>query len=210
MESNQTSAQNWLPDSVRVSLLITRVFEELDIAYLIGGSMASIIHGKPRLTNDVDLVANIKEHQVSALVAALQEEFYIDEMAIRRAIRERSMFNILYLETMFKADIYIWRGDAWAREQMRQRQAERLIEDDESTIRQVSNAETTVLQKLWWFRRGGKVSEKQWSDILGVLEVKSNSLDYDYLKHWAAELGVADLLVRAFDDAGIVSSTTDP
>jgi hypothetical protein len=78
-----------------------------------------------------------------------------------------------------------------------------LIEGDDSTVRLISNPETTALQKLWWFRRGNEVSDQQWRDVLGILKVKANRLDYDYLKHWAARLAVSDLLEKAFDDAGI-------
>jgi hypothetical protein len=198
-----------MPDAIRVSLIVTRILEELGVPYLIGGSVASIIHGEPRLTNDIDLVADIKEEQVSGLVAALETDFYIDDRAIRRAIRERKSFNILYLETMYKVDIFIPRGDEWSREQMRLREGRNLVEGDESTVRLVSNPETTVLQKLWWFRRGNEVSDRQWRDVLGVLKVKADLLDYDYLKHWSARLAISDLLERAFDDAGIEPSTPE-
>jgi hypothetical protein len=192
-----------MPDAIRVSLIVTRILEELGVPYLIGGSVASIIHGEPRLTNDIDLVADIREEHVSQLVAALETDFYIDDRAIRRAIRERKSFNILYLETMYKVDIFIPRGDEWSREQMRLREGKNLVEGDDSTVRLVSNPETTVLQKLWWFRRGNEVSDRQWRDVLGVLKVQSDRLDYDYLKHWAARLFISDLLEKAFDDAGI-------
>jgi hypothetical protein len=192
-----------MPDAIRVSLIVTRILEELGVPYLIGGSVASIIHGEPRLTNDIDLVADIREEHVSQLVAALETDFYIDDRAIRRAIRERNSFNILYLETMYKVDIFIPRGDEWSREQMRLREGKNLVEGDDSTVRLVSNPETTVLQKLWWFRRGNEVSDRQWRDVLGVLKVQSDRLDYDYLKHWAARLFISDLLEKAMDDAGI-------
>ena len=93
---------NPLPDAIRVSLRVTQILEELGVPYLIGGSVASIIHGEPRLTNDIDLVADIRVEQISQLVAALESDFYIDDRAIRRAIRERRSFNIIYLETMYK------------------------------------------------------------------------------------------------------------
>jgi hypothetical protein len=198
-----------MPDAIRVSLIVTRILEELGVPYLIGGSVASIIHGEPRLTNDIDLVADIREEQISQLVAALETDFYVDDRAIRRAVRERKSFNILYLETMYKVDIFIPRGDEWSHEQMRSREGRNLVEGDDSTVRLVSNPETTVLQKLWWFRRGNEVSGRQWRDVLGVLKVKADRLDYDYLKHWAARLAVSDLLEKAFDDAGIEPSMTE-
>jgi len=199
---------NPLPDAIRVSLIVTRILEDHGIPYLIGGSVASIIHGEPRLTNDIDLVADIREEQVSQLVAALETDFYVDDRAIRRAIRERRSFNILYLETMYKVDIFIPRGNEWSQEQMRLREGKYLVEGDESTVRFVSNPETTVLQKLWWFRKGNEVSEQQWRDVLGVLKVKADRLDCDYLKHWAAILAVSDLLEKAFNEAGIYPSMT--
>jgi hypothetical protein len=56
-------------------------------------------------------------------------------------------------------------------------------------------------------KQGGGISERQWNDLLSVLKVQANTLDYDYLRHWAAELGIADLLLRAFDDAGIIPTS---
>jgi len=200
-----------MPDAIRVSLIVTRILEELGIPYLIGRSVASIIHGEPRLTNDIDLVAEIVEELVPQLVAALEADFYVDDRAIRRAIRERRSFNILYLETMYKVDIFIPRGDEWSHEQMRLREGKNLVDGDDSTIRLVSNPETTILQKLWWFRRGNEVSGQQWREqwraVLGVLKVKADRLDYDYIKHWAARLAVSDLLEKALDDAGIYPSS---
>ena len=60
--------------------------------------MASIVHGEARLTNDLDLVIEMKEAHVSSLVTALTEEFYVDEHAMRQALRERSSFNLIYLD----------------------------------------------------------------------------------------------------------------
>lgn len=195
-----------LADPLRITLQFTGVLEELGIPYLIGGSLASSVHGEPRSTNDLDVVAAIKEELVPALVAALEAEFYIDDHAVRRAIRERSDFDLLYLETMFKLDVYIAKGDEWTREQMRLREEKLLIEGDASTARQVANAETTILQKLWWYRRGGEVSDKQWGDVQGVLKVQGTRLDFDYLRHWAAKLNISDLLDKAFADAGLIKS----
>ncbi|MGE0130082.1 MAG: hypothetical protein AB7U82_18515 [Blastocatellales bacterium] len=210
MPANIERSGDILPDAIRVSLIVTQALEELRIPYLIGGSVASIIHGEPRLTNDIDLVAEIKEEHIPHLVSRLEAEFYIDDKAIHRAVRERKSFNILYLETMYKVDIFIPRGDEWSREQMRMREGKCLIEGNDSTIRQFSNPETTVLQKLWWFRKGNEVSNQQWRDVLGVLKVQAGNLDLEYLRHWAAYLNILDLLEKALDDAGLNSADLHP
>jgi hypothetical protein len=54
-----------------------------------------------------------------------------------------------------------------------------------------------VIAKLEWFRRGGEVSERQWTDVLGVLKTGAGRLDQAYLSQWSEAVGVLDLLERA-------------
>ena len=58
-----------------------------------------------------------------------------------------------------------------------------------------------VTQTLEWYRMGGEVSDQQWRDILGVLKSRTGELDLDYLRKWANELNVTDLLQRAVREA---------
>jgi hypothetical protein len=67
----------------------------------------------------------------------------------------------------------------------------------------VQAPEDSVLSKLDWYRRGGEVSENQWRDVLGILRQRAEQLDSAYLRKWAVELGVADLLERACREAGV-------
>jgi len=48
-----------------------------------------------------------------------------------------------------------------------------------------------------WYKLGNQVSDRQWGDILGVLNVQGDALDHDYLDRWASSLDVLDLLLRA-------------
>jgi hypothetical protein len=57
------------------------------------------------------------------------------------------------------------------------------------------------VQKLHWFRIGNEVSDRQWSDILGVLRVQGAALDVEYMRRWATALGTSDLLERALSEA---------
>ena len=63
-----------------------------------------------------------------------------------------------------------------------------------------------ILNKLQWYHRGGRVSEQQWKDVLGVLKVQGVKLDLEYLKNWASRLNLSDLLNRSFDDSGMIES----
>ncbi len=189
-------------EALRASLEVIRVLEELDVPYLVGGSLASSFHGTPRSTNDADLVADLRLANVPLLAAALETEFYLDRDQIRDAVRRRSSFNIIYLETMFKVDVFVLKNDPLAREEMRRRQ--RVVVDEESARAiDVASPEDTVLQKIAWYRLGGSASQRQWDDILGVLKVQRHDLDREYLERWAVHLDVPDLLLQAFQDAGM-------
>jgi len=65
----------------------------------------------------------------------------------------------------------------------------------------VTSPEDVILSKLEWYRMGGEVSDRQWRDILGVLKTRQGELDLDYLRKWAGELKVSDLLERALREA---------
>lgn len=186
-------------EALQVTLFVTNLLDELGVPYVIGGSMASIVHGMLRTTMDVDIVAEIRPEQIAPFVDGLQDAFYVDEHMIRQAIQRRSNFNLIHLSTMFKVDIFIPKGRPFDRQQLNRRIPERVGRDTGQQI-WVLSAEDVVLAKLEWFRMGDEISERQWRDILGVLKTQQSALDFDYLRQWAQELGVADLMERAFEE----------
>jgi len=183
----------------QVALLVTNTLDELGVPYVIGGSMASIVHGMLRTTMDVDIVANVRPKHVPSLVSRLQDAFYADEQMIQQAIQHRGSFNLIHLNTMFKVDVFIPKDRPFDRQQLERRIAEPIGPDSDEKI-WVLSAEDVVLAKLEWFRLGGDSSERQWRDILGVLKTQQSALDLDYLKHWAQALGVSDLMARALEE----------
>ncbi len=86
---------------------LVEVFDRFGIAYYIGGSVASSVHGKRRYTQDVDVIAAIQRQHVQTLVAMLEQEYYIDADMIRGAIQNQSSFNILHNETGVKIDVFV-------------------------------------------------------------------------------------------------------
>jgi hypothetical protein len=188
-----------LSEPLIVIARLARTFNELGIVYLVGGSFASSLYGVPRATEDVDLVAEIEFSHVDALTSALAGEFYIDAGMIRDAIRRRATFNVVHLATMFKADVFVARDDAWSIEEMSRVRTEQLDTPDGKMTIRFASAEDTVLHKLVWYRLGNLVSDRQWRDAVGVLNVQGDSLDRGYLELWARRLDVWDLLVRALE-----------
>ena len=190
-----------VPDILAAITPIVEALEELGIPYHIGGSVASSLYGLPRLTIDADLVADIRMKHVRPLVEQLETDYYIDEDMIRDAIRRQSSFNVIHQDTILKVDIFISKSRLFDQEELRKIRQEVLSEGTRPF--NIASPEGTILNKLEWFRMGGEVSDRQWNDILGVLKVQGTNLDIAYLRHWAANLNVTDLLERAFVDAGL-------
>ena len=188
------------PDPVAVAIATTELLERLGIAHFADGSLASSIHGEPRSTVDIDLVADVTPDHVLALTAAFGEDFYVSEDAIREALRLGTSFNAIHLATAVKVDVFMVGNDPFNPERLAHRERARLLADPPHDV-YVDRAEHIVLRKLEWYRRGGDISERQWRDVLGVLRVKRGQLDEARLDTWAARLGVADLLERARRDA---------
>lgn len=182
---------------------IVPTFETLNIEYLIGGSVASSLNGVYRYTNDIDFVADVKADHVAALVADMEDEFYIDADSIREAIAMEASFNIIHLDTMIKADVFIKKPDLWTEAEWLRRRKEMIGSGEKAIEVNISGPEDSILRKLFWFRLGGGVSDRQWNDILGLFEVKAPTLDYAYLRHWAAKLDLTALLAEAMEDAEI-------
>ena len=191
-----------VPEPIQATLLVVEALEALGVPYLIGGSLASAVHGVVRTTMDADLVADLQPEHAEPLAQALGDAFYVDAASIRDAIRHRSSFNVIHLESMFKVDIFIPKQRPFDRAQL-QRRTKQVIATEPEREAYVATAEDTILAKLEWYRRGGEVSDRQWQDVLGVLKVQGNRLDLAYLRQWAASLGVSDLLEKALTEAGL-------
>jgi hypothetical protein len=175
---------------------VAECFDRLRVRYFLTGSTASSAHGIARASLDADFVAELTAGHVDGLIACLGAAYYVPVDAVRSAVAERRSFNLIHLTTMFKVDVFVSRQrpfDLLSAD----RAVPEALDDTASALRvPTATAEDTVLRKLEWFRRGGEVSERQWSDVVGVLKVARNA-DRVYLRTWAGQLGVADLLERA-------------
>lgn len=189
-----------LGEPIRVTQQVAQAFERLGIPYLVGGSLASSMHGIPRATQDVDMVADIELNQVASLVEALQAEFYIDDEMIQGAIRNQSSFNIIHLDTMFKVDVFVLKSDENSQQEMKRREQYQVSDDPQDQL-YLATAEDVIIHKLRWYQMGGGISERQWHDVLGIIQIQGDRLDYAYLKQMAQHRGIGDLLEKILEEA---------
>jgi hypothetical protein len=179
--------------------LVVSILDQQGITYVLVGSLASSIHGMYRSTADIDILADVKSAQVIPLLNALQTDFYIDESAVREAIDRKQSFNAIHFESVFKVDIFIPKSDDFSKQQIERRELKKLSPDLEQMI-YVATAEDTILAKLRWFNSGGRIANAQWRDVVGILAASSKKLDLDYLRDWAVNLGISDLLEKAISE----------
>ena len=181
-------------DPIAVAADVSATFERLGIPHTIGGSIAASFAGEPRSTLDIDIVAAMDEAQVPALLSALSNDFYIDEQAVRRAVRSRGSTNLIHQASQLKVDLFIAGGTPLDQQQLHRRLR---VDLGEGRVLYIHTPEDILLQKLHWYRKGGEVSDRQWRDILGIVRTQEGRLDLRYLEVSANTLGVEDLLDRA-------------
>jgi len=180
---------------------VVNALNRLGVRYCIGGSVASSLHGAARSTLDVDLAAELNERTARELARDLQGEYYVSEQAAVEAVKRNGCFNLIHLATSFKVDIFLGRHPHYDRI-VQDRALDTQLGEPALAVRVVT-PEDILLAKLEWFRLGDETSERQWNDVCVVAKLHHDQLDIEYLRHWAAELRVSDLLERLLQTAGV-------
>jgi len=146
------------------------------IPHMLAGSFASSHHGDPRTTNDIGLVIDPSREALERFVRELdRERFYVSGEAARDAFESRGQFNVVLLDSGWKADLILRKERAFSRA-------------------------ATIVAKLEWARAGE--SERQLRDVIGILEVSGERLDREYIARWIAELDLQELWQRVQSEAG--------
>jgi hypothetical protein len=174
---------------------VVEALEDAGVRYRVGGSVASSALGVPRSTLDVDVACELRRECVDAFVARLAPAYYIDAAMIIDAIDRKASFNVVHLATMLKVDVFVKRLRRFDQVAFERFVVKPIDEGGRSF--DFTSAEDIILHKLEWYRLGGEISERQWNDIMGVLAVQGDAIDRAYLRQWAAELCVGELLERA-------------
>jgi hypothetical protein len=181
-------------DVLRTIERLASVLDSLGVRWAIGGSLSSSLHGEPRSTNDIDIIAELQLAHAHGFVTALGEQFYAVEEAVADAIRRHGSFNVIDDETVVKVDVFVPSAGPMGTGQLDRRQR---IELTAELAVWILGPEDTVLQKLRWYEMGGSMSERQWRDICEVLRVQAAGIDLAYLRGVAKTRGLDSELERA-------------
>jgi hypothetical protein len=192
VESNQ--------ENVAVVQEVAAVLDRLGVPYAVGGSWASSLLGRPRLTHDVDLTVEPFPGKETTFCASFSDDYYVSLPMIQDAIRRRWSFNIIHWASGFKVDVFVSKDRPYDASVLARRRLHSMSNGRSLTL---VSPEDVILLKLEWYRLGGSTSERQLEDVRGVFQMQAGKLDQAYLDHWAADLGVSDLLQRARQESGV-------
>ena len=187
-----------MSEQPEVSVLerLTDVLDTLGIPYAIGGSIASSVYGTVRFTRDADIAILPFDPAADRFYKMLKDEFYINEQTMQQALRCCGNFSIIHLKTAFKIDFFVLGPSAFEEQILLRSRIVRLGDSEKGDLCFVS-PEDVILLKLRRMHEPDAVMGQQWTDILGVLAVQGETLDFQYLTTWAGELGLGPHLERA-------------
>ena len=178
---------------------VVQILNQLNISYMLTGSVASSFYGEPRSTHGVDFVVVILPPDVERLAKSFDPtRYYLSEEAIQEAIAHGNPFNLIDSHTGLKADFWPLKSDSYHRTCYNRRRKHRIFGNETY----MATPEDVILTKLEWCRLSGG-SEVQFKDALGVYEVQGKNLDLEYIYKWSEHLGVKDLVDKLNEESAL-------
>ena len=169
--------------------------EAAGIEYMISGSVVSSFHGRPRATNDANIVIAPTEKQLYTFAQSLGKDYYVSMEAVREAFIHNSMFNVIDIQDGWKADFIIRKDRAFSCEEFQRRLRVKIMGMDFW----ITSPEDVILSKLEWAKN--RQSQQQFQDALGVVMVQWGHIDKEYLNRWAKELQIESSLKKLMKQA---------
>jgi len=175
-------------------LMFLKPLNQMGVRYMVTGAAAAVTYGMPRMTNDIDVVIMLKKTMAGEFKRFFpQESFYcpVDEVIeIELNRSQRGHFNIIHMESGFKADFYPSGKDelnAWGLGHARE-----IVLQDEKIL--LAPPEYVILRKMEYFREGG--SGKHIQDIKAMLDALAGDLDIEFILRKAVATGLGDTWER--------------
>jgi len=180
-------------DQQEILTSITAFLSKNNVPYMVTGAWSVIYYGRPRASHDIDFVVEIEPSQTDRILRILKKlshDFQFQEHAIREAVKDKGMFNIIHLPTYLKLDFWLLTTDDFDKSRWQRKQEVKIL----GQRMMLSTAEDTILQKLRWY----KITpiEKSLIDAAFVYQIQKKNLDLIYLKKWAKFLSVTKQLKK--------------
>jgi hypothetical protein len=168
---------------------LINALEKLQIKYFITGSIASMFYGEPRFTNDIDVVADIKEEQIAGLMKLFPEsKFYLSKDTVKNAIKNKSQFNIIHPASGLKIDIVISKEDDFDKSRFNR---SKRVTPVEAIRAKFASPEDVIIMKMKYYKEGE--SEKHLRDIASIMKISGDEIDKSYIELWVNKFSLSDI-----------------
>jgi hypothetical protein len=174
-------------EELEVLRLVGDRLEAARLPFMLTGSFAMAYYGRPRMTRDLDIVVALREDDIADIVTVLSPDFYIDADSVRSAVISQRLFNLMHFATSIKVDLIVRKDAEYRRVEFARRQPVKM----HGVKTWIVSREDLILSKLVWSKDSR--SELQRRDVKTLLD---ESMDRDYLQHWATRLDVAGALME--------------
>ncbi len=184
----------------KLLIKVIQILNNLNIEYMLTGSIVSSLQGEPRLTHDIDIVVLIDENDINAILESFSNtDYYISKQGILSALNNNSMFNLIDPIEGDKVDFWIHKNDSFDKSRFSRKVEQNIM----GTKIYISAPEDTILAKLRWLKLSNG-SEKQFIDALRIYEVQYDNLDLQYIEQWSNKLKVEKYWTKIKKEATIL------
>jgi hypothetical protein len=166
---------------------VLSTLNRLEIPHMITGSVAAMLFGNPRMTNDMDVVIELPIEKIRPLAEAFSSEAYYfpPVESVRTDVTRRGQFNIIHVESGSKVDLIIRKESQFSRTEFSRR---RVVPFSQALDVPSASPEDIIISKLKYYADGG--SEKHTRDIQGILNISGEKIDLKYVNLWVEKLGL--------------------
>lgn len=165
------------PDFSQFIARLARTLEEHGLPFMLIGGQAVLLHGRPRLTEDIDVTLGVAPDQLPA-VLAVSEALGLKPLPEQPEVFVQATFvlPVAHPTTGLRVD-FIFSSTPYERQAI-----DRALRVNVAGVAvPFATAEDLVLHKLF----AGRALD--WEDAIGVVRRRGSMMDWEYLRHWADE-----------------------
>lgn len=162
-------------------ILVCKKLEQLKLPYMLTGSAALNFYSVIRTTQDLDIVIELEEENITQFLSSFPNHYY-HEPSIIDEIKRNGMFNLIDFNTGYKIDFILRKNTSYSKIAF----GRRLINDEFGEPVSVISIEDLIIAKLQWIQE--LYSDRQVDDINKLL--RNVEVNREYLKFWVNELNL--------------------
>jgi len=167
---------------------ILDILNEQNIPYMLVGSLSSNAYGESRSTKDADFVVQLDPGKRNALFSAFPPEFEIEDQVRFETITGHTRQIISIPSIPFEIELFDLSDEPFDQSRF-ERKLQTIMSGRTVWL---PTPEDVVVQKLRWAKLGSR--PKDLLDAQGIVRLRSETLDWDYIKKWCKQLDIEDKL----------------